>query len=261
MNLPDFQKLRVGNPDCPSDLALDRFHAKELAPDATVRIEQHAATCETCQARVAERTAGFDAIPGVDPRRILAQIRTRAAEPERVSVLAWARRLLAPTLAVAGMAAVLVMARPHHPVGNDGSSNSVPLATRSKGAAALHVYRLSGEKSVATISGDHFSPGDRLRFSVDLQSDSVVQIVGVEASGTLYSAFPMDGSTPPVLKTGTTELPGAVALDETVGRESLYLVACPPAVGAPQCTSAGPGQKPNCPDSCTLTPFMMVKGP
>jgi hypothetical protein len=257
MNLPDFQKLRAGNPDCPSDLALDRFHAQELSADATQRIEQHAAACTICRSRIAERTAGFDAIPGVDPRRMLAQIRARAAEPEKVAVLAWVRRLLAPTLAVAGLAAVFIISRPNHPP--DGGETTLP--TRLKGSPALHVYRLDGQKSVATMSGDHFSAGDRLRFSVDLSSESIVQVVGVEPSGTLYSAFPMDGSAPPTLKPGTTELPGAVALDGTVGHESLYLVTCPPSVGTPRCTSAGAGQKPDCAESCTIIPFMMVKGP
>lgn len=260
MNLPDFNQLRAGKPDCPSDFALDRFHAHELATDAAHRIEEHAATCQTCQARLAERTAGFDAIPGVDPRRMLAQIRTRSAEPEPAPVMAWVRRLLAPTLAVAGLAVVFLFARPHGPVAGDGG-NAAPLITRTKGGAALHVYRLAGDRSVATISGDHFSPGDRLRFSVDLQADSIVQIVGVEASGALYTAWPVDGSAPPQLKSGSNELPGAVALDAAPGREELYLVACPPAVGAPRCVSAGAGQKPDCAEGCTLTPFMMVKGP
>ncbi|MCY1081458.1 zf-HC2 domain-containing protein [Archangium lansingense] len=253
MSPPDFVTLRAGRPECPSDFALDRLHSGELPPAEAQAIERHVAGCTECGARMTERQAGFGAIDGVDPRVVLARIRTGLDAPvqtplsERLSV--WARRLLAP-VAVATAAIILMVVVPGQEQG-----------TRMKGALALHVFRLTGDHAEEVVSGDMFAPGDRLRFRVDLPGEGHVTIFGVEASGTLYTAWPLEpGVQTRFEEVNGIELPGAVSLDAQLGREMLYLVHCPLEVGPPECTSGGVGEKPVCPAGCVMTSFIMEKG-
>lgn len=243
-------QLRAGHADCPSDLALDRLHANECNAEESGRLEKHIAGCDACPARMEERRAGFNAIAEADPVRMLAAIRRGADKPAGVEqVLAWARRLLAPVAIVAAASIMLITRKPPE------------IATgQFKGAMALHVYRLAGEHAEEVSSGSPFSPGDRLRFAIDLPHDGTVRVLGVEANGTLYTAWPSDPREPTNRLAGpAVELPGAVELDQTVGRESLYGVWCPPPVDAVLCHSVGPGKAPECPASCKLSAFALEK--
>jgi hypothetical protein len=206
---------------------------------------------------MAERRAGFDGLESVDPRAMLAGIRTRLAEPERPALISrlsdWARRLLGPAAALA-VAAVALLVVTHRPV--------EPPRTRLKGSLALHVFRLVDGRSMEASSGDSFSPGDRIRFVIDLPTEGQVAVFGVEASGALYKAWPLTAGLPTRFAAGMgLELPGAVSLDAKPGRETLYLVQCPPEAGSPSCTSAGPGARPMCSEGCLSTPFVLDKQP
>jgi hypothetical protein len=254
MNLPDLGTLREGRPDCPSDFTLDRLHAGELPPEQAHTAERHVAGCADCAARMASRRAGFDAMEGVDPRAMLARIRTGLNRPASLSerLLRGARRLLVPLTVATTAALALVVLR------QDGG----PGETRMKGALALHVFRLAGDHAEATVSGGAFSPGDRLRFAVDLPAEGHVAVLGVEASGALYTAWPLGPEAGTRLPAGNgQELPGAVSLDAQPGRETLYLVHCPVKVGPPRCTSRGANAAPACPEGCASTAFLLEKRP
>ncbi|MFO0657130.1 MAG: hypothetical protein U0787_18905 [Polyangia bacterium] len=87
---------------------------------------------------------------------------------------------------------------------------------------------------IEALSGDSFAPGDTLRFVVDLPAPSRVSVLGVEASGALYVAWPQDDKAAVAREAGKAQaLEGAVVLDEKLGRETLYLVTCPPRWGKP----------------------------
>jgi hypothetical protein len=254
MRLPDFDTLRASGPECPSDFALDRFVAGELKKEDAAKLEAHAAGCELCTNRLEEGRAGFDAIPQIDPRRMLARIRAGASDPARDSagerVMSWLRRLLAPMALAGAAAALFLVARKPAEI----------TTTRLKGGPVLHVYRQVGDHSEEAISGARFQRGDRLRFAVDLPAAGALRIVGVEASGTLYTAWPMEQGTRSEQKAGVgVELPGAVELDATVGRETLYAVLCTSAGDLAQCRSQGPATAPSCPAGCAMTPFTLEK--
>jgi hypothetical protein len=128
-----------------------------------------------------------------------------------------------------------------------------------KGGLALHVFRLAGDHAEEALSGDRFAPGDRLRFVVDLPAEGHVSVLGAEAGGALYTAWPLEPGMQTRFAAGTgIELPGAVALDDQPGRETLYLVHCPVKVGTPACT-LGTYSKPSCPKSCAMTAFILDK--
>ena len=255
MSPPDFAALRTGRPECPSDLALDRLHAGELPREQALETERHVAGCAECGARMSERRAGFGAIEGVDPRVMLARIRTGLDTPAPLShrLLGWMRHQLAP-LAVVAAAAVTLLVVTREQVR--------PPATRQKGSLALHVFRLAGDHAEEVVSGSSFRPGDRLRFVVDLPAKGFVTVLGVESSGALYTAWPLEPGQGTRFEAGSgIALSGAVSLDAQPGREMLHLVLCPVEVGSPRCTSKGAGAAPECPAGCVTTPFIMDKRP
>lgn len=279
MNPQALHQLREGKADCPSDLQLDRLHAGELGPEAAQQLNAHITGCDTCPSRMQARRSGFDAFAEVDQRVLLAGIRGRLHDDEQAArspVRGWLRRfglIVAPICAAAAALAVVALTgRPSSSTGGDPIIEGG--GTRLKGGLALHVYRqvegrtLEGRlprvRSEEVLSGERFAPGNRLRFAVDLPRSGAVTILGIEADGDLYVVWP-DGAN---AGSGVTrpagnaqELPGAVSLDSSPGKETLYLVHCPDSSEAPRCTSQGAGSRPLCPKGCSQVPFVIDKEP
>lgn len=269
-----FAQLREGQAGCPSDLMLDRLHADELAPAAAEGLTLHIASCPSCASRMESRRAGFARFAGADPERILAGVRKRLAEPDHPPARTsppmqthrrWLRSAglaVAPLAAAAALVGLFVIRRgPADVSSTDGPGG--PESVRLKGGPALHVFRLVGERSQRVMSGERLSPGDRLRFVVDLPQKAQVTIVGIERDGTLYTAWPLGASAEGAgLRPAGSgqELPGAVALDQSLGQEPLYLVYCPDATTPPHCTSQGATEAPSCQSGCVLQKFMINKG-
>jgi hypothetical protein len=162
----------------------------------------------------------------------------------------------AAALAVAG--AFVLMARPDH---ESGEITAAQAATRTKGIAALHVYRQTAAGSEETVSSGHFSEGDKLRFGVDLAEARKISIVGVQSNGLLYEAWPPPGSTiANSVGAGVGQiLDGAVSLDGATGLETLYLISCAGDAAPLKCESRGATLPPACPPGCVASPFVLDK--
>ena len=272
-------RLASGNPGCPSDFALDRLQAGELGEAQASSLRQHIAQCSPCEGRMATRQAGFAALVDLDERRMLATIRRRLDEDPpsvRSRLLAALRRLSVPLVAATGLAVLAVVLIGRAPLGTGRAPGTDPGTdprtdpgtdpgtdqTREKGGLSLSVFRLVDGHAQQALSGDHFAAGDRLRFVVDLPSAGQVAVLGVESQGGLYVAWPTlprDTQRPAGKK---QELPGAVALDASVGKETLYLVLCPSSGPAPSsaCEAAGSVDAvPRCPRGCQLSAFVLNK--
>ncbi len=260
MDAQRFDHIRSGGEGCPSDLMLDRLYAGELPPSAAKELQAHVAKCEQCPQRMAARQAGFDAFPDVDPRPLLAGIHRRiGAEQEskaRRFSLAKLLTILAPVSAAAAVAVFLMIGRSTH---TDQPDRAM---TREKGGLALHVFRQVGDGASEVISGDTFRPGDRIRFVVDLDRPGLINVLGVESGGALYVAWPQgQGGSVSYGEGKGQALPGAVVLDDSVGRETLYLVSCPQSVGTPaaRCKSVDAATQPSCPTGCAQSVFVLNK--
>lgn len=165
-------------------------------------------------------------------------------------------RLVAGLGAAAATAAAVFILVPRPP------TEGVLEQTREKGGPTLRVFRQKGDNGVELVSGSPASPGDKVQFAVDLPETRRVRVFGVEADGDLYQAWPLPGTTPADLVTAGRGwvLDGARVLDESRGRETLYLVSCPPDLDQPICVSQGAGREPVCPTKCALSPFVLDKG-
>lgn len=263
MNQQALEKLRAGNASCPSDLDLDQLHQGELLAQVAARISEHVTGCTMCTARMESRKAGWQEIADVDPRSLLAGIRRRLDEEQVAQTQRsfWRRFafILTPVVAAAAVLAIVVIGKrdTSSPTG-DGDG----LGVREKGGIALKVHRFANGQSQRVLSGERFVPGDRLRFVIDLPAAGNVNVLGVESSGNLYVAWPIGEGSSTLRPAGKDqELPGAVVLDNSAGRETMYLVHCPQSALVPSasCKTSGPGTPLACPPSCASTPFVLNK--
>jgi hypothetical protein len=261
MTSSNFESLRSRRPDCPSNLALERYAAQELPAETAASIRQHLELCDVCPQRL--KANDFAAMPEFDERLMLAAIRKGMDEPQglRERAVQWLRGGRAGWLAFAaavGTIVLLVLPQLRAPSPQDPDSQDT---VRMKGAPVLHVYLRRGEKQEEVLSGSRFQAGDGVRFVVDLPTAGQVVIVGVEASGALYTAWPRakeGGKT--ALPAGKAQaLPGGMTLDESAGREMLYLVHCAGAATTPECQSRGSREPPACSPGCTLSTFVLDK--
>lgn len=265
-----FDNLRPGRPNCPSDLQLDKMHAGELSAQKAAQISAHLATCAACTKHLQSNQ-----IAELAPARaeaMLSGLRARLSKPPKTSL--WQRlserlnfdlRGLGTPILALGAASVLavVVGKGYAPWKSAGDDSADVAQVREKGGLALHVHRLTAQGSVEVPSGAALGAGDRLRFVVDLPQPGHIAIVGVEQNGTLYSAWPLSENTEtPLLPAGPRQiLPGAISLDDSLGKETLYLVFCPSEIGSPinKCQSRGAEISPNCPSGCTLAAFSLQK--
>lgn len=266
MDLVDFHAARAGRAECPSHYLLDCLAADELPMAQAATVRAHAAQCAAC---------GADLEASLPPsaHELLQRLRAQApqlaanAPPERRSRARRAAVWLGAPLALAAACALVLLLplrRPPEDAAGPEPGRGAEDVVRAKGGAAqaLHVHRLVDGRSEEVASGVRLAPGARLRFVVDLPAAGTVAVVGVESGGALYPAWPLQGEDPRRLAGSGQALPGAVALDQVPGRETLYLVHCPGADGAaPRCTAAGASAPPACPRGCALSAFVIDKGP
>jgi hypothetical protein len=243
----------IARESCPSELGLDRFQLGE-SPAAE---RAHVEACADCRARLEARAAAFAALPDragmIRDLHVAAVARGEARRAARRGALLprWLGGLLAA--AAASVLVVVVATRPD--VDADG--------VRPKGdAPALSVLAERGDHTERLSSGARLAPGQRLRFQLSLPAPAWVLVVGVEASGRLYAVHPTstDPSTAAVrFEAGSGQvLPGAVRLDDSIGRESLHAVACPERfeLGA----LAGSVGRITAPEGCRVADFELEKG-
>lgn len=81
MNQNLFERLRPGAPDCPSELALDKWAAEALPPAEQRSITAHISDCEICEERIELRRLGLAAFPLLDEAQEIAKLERKLADP------------------------------------------------------------------------------------------------------------------------------------------------------------------------------------
>lgn len=250
----------------PSDLALDRLLAGELAgaereaveaaiarsPSVSARFEAlRAAQDPERDARLLQAIeAALDSAPAVDG--------AGAAPRPPFDWRAWLRRSWAPRVAAVALAAALAVF-----VTRPTAETPAPAedSVRLKGGVGLTVYRQVPRGSEVVLSGATLPAGAALRFAVDAPAAGELLVVHVDRHGALTVAHPQTGAGTSVAVPAGREqvLPSAVALDDARGEEWLFAVLCERPFSA---RDVAPGAAPGTlalPGGCSSAPFLIRK--
>ncbi len=252
MILDTLDALHAERANCPSDFTLDALLAECLPETEVGSVRAHLDGCNECAARL--MVLDIDP-PELNDAAVLAAMRRAAADPVGVGGRAKLLNLrwLGAFLAVGAAAVGLFFLIGQTDTNSQNSDGVLLPVTRAKGGLKLEVRRKRGGVVERLLSGGEVRADDSLRFVVSLPSRGRVAVLGIEAKGTLYTAWPLDQHTATVFDVGQgIELPGAVQLDGPAGEELLVVVLCPEAVPV-KCSAVGALTLPECPEQCTLS--------
>lgn len=219
-------------PECPSDLALDAMHVDESTPSESALLMKHIAGCNPCEARWDLRQQGLGAFKALDRDAMIAKLHRLSAElPAETSPSFWQQIrsvLTQPAFfgtSMAMFAIVMMLATKPDPGPVDDLDSTRVIRTKG---ASFTVFKSTDESVEILANGSTVYPGDRLRFKISPREGTEVMVVGQETNGEIYMAFPIDGSATsrPSMASEGGILPGAIELDQSSGRERLYLVTC-----------------------------------
>ncbi|HYH97622.1 hypothetical protein [Hyalangium sp.] len=192
-----------------TDAMLERYLADVLDAEAKARIEAVLARSPELQARVAELRADSGAFfVRHPPGPLVARYRE-----ERRRAQWWRPVLLVPALAAAALVLVLLppIEDPEGPY-------------TAKGPVLLVLHRKVGESSRPVSPDVPLVPHDVLRFEVKASTSGFAAVLGRDARGTVTVYHPFGGEAGAPYDATQPLLPGAIELDDTLGREDLYVL-------------------------------------
>lgn len=128
------------------------------------------------------------------------------------------RRWLAPLVAAAGLAAVLLVVTRHAPVPQE------PETTRVKGAARLLVFKQVGEQAEQLDADDVVRAGDVIQLRYNAGGARYGVIASIDGGGGVTLHFPASEDAPTDVAGGTRTLPEAFALDDAPRFERFFFV-------------------------------------
>ncbi len=204
---------------CPSDLQLDQLQLQELSDALRPGVEKHLEGCGFCAERWRLRAEGAAAFPALQLDQVIDQLHAQT-DVRPISSAPKKRRVIVGAIgaAAASLLAALIL------------WPSPPPRIMTKGAMKLRVYKEVQGVGQEILSGAPLRRGDRIRFEITpAPRDSAhpqVMIVSLEPPQKLSVFYPSSGqhSELPAQKSGA--LPGSIELDDYLGEEWLYLIAC-----------------------------------
>ncbi|HLL00190.1 MAG TPA: hypothetical protein VK539_06360 [Myxococcaceae bacterium] len=200
------------------DSLLEHYLADALDARTRAQLEETMASSPLDQARLQELRADSAAFLIQHPSGPLVE-RFRQQRKRRQ----WWRWTVRLTLAAVFL--VLPMLVPHEMFPAPGDPIEPPYQT--KGPAILVVHRKTDQGSEVVRSSVPLAPGDSIRFEVKAAGNGFVAVLGLDARGVVTVYHPYDGTAAASYDVAQPFLPGAFVLDETLGREDLYVLTSP----------------------------------
>jgi len=211
----------------PSHSRLRQYHVGDLGKEERRLTSSHLDECEECVAflkTLDEEKKAFYA--DHDRAGFLTKVREGATRPSEIGVTApknWLVKMLQPgLLAPATAALVLLLIVVLYLPGEEGSSE------RMKGnEIGLDFLVMENDGPRVAEPGRVLHPGDRIQFRVTAPAGGFIHIVSVDEAGTVSVYFPLPHSRAERYPGGAARpVPGSVILDDTLGRERVFMLLC-----------------------------------
>jgi len=211
----------------PSAHTLTRLHAGELGGEDRDQVQAHLDGCTACRSAFENlelSRVAFD--QGHDREAFLRRVQEAAARPPESDDVpgSWWLKLLRPVPLAAGaavLAGVLVLVL-WSPPAERGDT------TRMKGGALeLGYYVMEPGGPVVAEPDRPLHPGDRIQFRLTAPAGGYVHIVGIDEASAASVYFPPPGTTSEPFPGGAGRpVPGSIILDDTTGRERVFVLIC-----------------------------------
>jgi len=210
---------------------MDQLRLGELSASEATTVRAQIGACSSCEARFVQFEAGLESFSELDAASLVARIHQSTAHVDlEESASIWSRLLrvlrtprgLGTSFAIATAMVFMVVQPPKISTPSDYDQ------LRLKGSSGLVIYREHQGAIDVLRAGTSAHPGDRLRFELSGFQDGQIVVFGAEANAKLYPIYPLrlEHSVAYSAKR-QGPLPGAIALDSSLGQEWLYLIHCP----------------------------------
>ncbi len=221
--LMDPRQAHGRGPECLSLAVMDRLALGESDAAEKQSAARHLEGCAACQTLSQSLQLDTDDFRATaHPAALAADALARAGQAGASSRSTWIRRLV--PLLTAGALAVVFVARGPAP-----TSELADNATKGSFALAIYVLHAHDGDSAARGQlhlGEPLHPGDQIRFGLQSDEPGYALVLGVDRRGEI-SVYHHDGSKAAPLGSGRGDItPGAIELDETLGRETLIALRC-----------------------------------
>jgi hypothetical protein len=248
------ERLRTRSGDeCLSDLQLDALALGALDDAQAEQAERHLSSCSRCSERRLElgdaTRSSAEVLARSPSRRSSAVMSGQAAR--RPTRRAWLGGAVAATAAAAAVLLLIVQS----PLLSSGDT------VRTKGTSRVGffvrhagVVRRGGER-------ERVSPGDALRFVVTSSVPSYVAVLSRDGAGQVSVYHPRGPRAARVEAGVERPLDASVVLDDVLGEERLYALACsvPIEVAAVSDGLRRTNTEPAWPVECSIERFVLIK--
>jgi hypothetical protein len=196
------------------DALLERYLADALSAEAKARLETTLAASPGDQARLADLRADSAAFLLKHPPGPLVARFEADSRPQK-----WWQRHMLPAYAfgAVGVALMLSILIPRILIPTDD-----PFTV--KGSVVLVLHRKQGDGSVTIPMDGPVAPHDAIRFEVKGAAGGFVAVLSRDSQGATSVYYPFGGSAAAPFDAAQALLPDAIELDDTLGREDLYVL-------------------------------------
>ncbi len=230
----------------PTAWALECHHAGDGEPVLRKSIEDHLKKCLSCREKLqALKEAGANFEGRMNRAGFLAAVRQGVEEKldEPLS-----KRRIWPWFAVAGTAlAVMLLWMVLQPqLGLLGGESPDGIRIKGDSTLKLGFFIEQDGKTELVDPQKVLHPGERIQFALTGPKGGFVHLVGVDESGLVSVYYPRSDQSQEEFPGGVGRpVPGAVLLDETLGRERIFVLVCDQAMKAAQIKSRVKGLRPD----------------
>ena len=224
----------------PTAWALECHHAGEGESALRKSIEDHLKTCLSCREKLESlKEAGANFEGRMNRAGFLAAVRQgledrgleeRAEEP-------LSKRRIWPWFAVAGtaLAAFLLWMVLQPQLGVLGGKSPDGIRIKGDSTLKLGFFIEHDGKTELVDPKKVLHPGERIQFALTGPKGGFVHLVGVDEAGLVSVYYPRSDQSQEEFPGGVGRpVPGAVLLDETLGRERIFVLVCDQAMKAAQ---------------------------
>lgn len=206
-----------GERTCVTDLGFDRWFAGEHTPEGNAAIDAHLSACARCRVRGEllgrERAAFLERAPTLAAHE-------RFVRPEEPAPIALPSRSTRVALWLVAAAVVGLAVITPWPAAREQAGE------RRKGGFGVGFYVKRGERVMRGSTDEAVHPGDLLRFTYSSDAPAYWALLGRDAQdASVY--FPASRETARLPAGRDQPLDFSLELDEQLGVERLFVVACP----------------------------------